>query len=59
VAEELRKLPKEELHNLYCSASIIRINKLQRMRLAEHEAGMGEERTACSLLEESQKERDH
>jgi hypothetical protein len=33
-----RKLHNEELHNLYSSPSIIRINKSRRMRCAEHVA---------------------
>jgi hypothetical protein len=33
-----RKLRNEELHNLYCSPSIIRIIKSRRMRWAEHVA---------------------
>jgi hypothetical protein len=39
-----RKLHNEELHNLYCSPSIIRINKSRRMRWAGHVARMGEKR---------------
>jgi hypothetical protein len=39
-----RKLHSEELHNLYCSPSIIRIVKSRRMRWAGHVAGMGEKR---------------
>jgi hypothetical protein len=37
-----RKLHNEELHNLYCSPSIIRIIKSRRMRLTGHEARMGD-----------------
>jgi hypothetical protein len=36
-----RKLHNEELHNLYSSPSIIRINKSRRMRWAGHVARMG------------------
>jgi hypothetical protein len=36
-----RKLNNEELHNLYCSPSIIRMIKSRRMRWAEHIARMG------------------
>jgi hypothetical protein len=36
-----RKLHNEELHDLYCSPSIIRIIKSRRMRLAGHVARMG------------------
>jgi hypothetical protein len=31
-----RKLHNEELHNLYCSADIIRVIKSRRMRWAGH-----------------------
>jgi hypothetical protein len=41
-----RKLHNEELHNLYCSPSIIRILKSRRMRLAGHLARIGEKRNA-------------
>jgi hypothetical protein len=33
-----RKLHSEELHNLYCSAGIIMVTKLRRMRLVGHVA---------------------
>jgi hypothetical protein len=36
-----KKLPNEELHNLYSSLSIIRIIKWRRMRWAGHVARMG------------------
>jgi hypothetical protein len=36
-----RKLLNEELHNLYCSPSTIRIIKSRRMRWAGHVARMG------------------
>jgi hypothetical protein len=45
-----RKLHNEELHDLYCSASIIRIIKSRRMRWAGHVAGMGEKRNVYRLL---------
>jgi hypothetical protein len=38
-----RKLYNEELHNLYCLPSIIRMIKSRRMRWAGHVAQMGEE----------------
>jgi hypothetical protein len=41
-----RKLHNEELHNLYCSPSIIIIIKSRRMRWAGHVARMGEKRYA-------------
>jgi hypothetical protein len=45
-----RKLPNEELHNLYSSPSIIRIIKSRRMRWAGHVARMGEKWNMCRLL---------
>jgi hypothetical protein len=45
-----RKFHKEELHDLYCSPSIIRIIKARRMRWTWHVARMGEKRNACRLL---------
>jgi hypothetical protein len=49
-----RKLPNEELHNLYCPPSIIRIIKSRRMRWVGHVARMGIE-----FWWKSRKERDH
>jgi hypothetical protein len=43
------KLHNEEIHNLYCSPSIIRIIKLKSMRWARHVARMGEKRNACRI----------
>jgi hypothetical protein len=45
-----RKLHNEELHNLYCSRSIIRIIKSGRMRWAGHAARMGEKRNAYRIV---------
>jgi hypothetical protein len=45
-----RKLHNEELNNLYCSPSIIRIIKSRRMRWAGHVARMGEKRNAYRIL---------
>jgi hypothetical protein len=39
-----RKLHNEELHNLYGSPSIIRINKSRRVRWSGHVASMGKNR---------------
>jgi hypothetical protein len=50
VTGEWRKLHNEELHYLYSSPSIIRINKARRMRWAGHVARMGEKWNACKLL---------
>jgi hypothetical protein len=54
-----RQLHNEELHNLYCSPSIIRIIKSRRMRWAWHVARMGEKMNAYRIWWESRKERDH
>jgi hypothetical protein len=45
-----RKLHNEELHELYSSPSIIRINKSRSMRWAGHVTRMGEKRKAYRLL---------
>jgi hypothetical protein len=47
-----RKLHNEELHNLYCSPSIIRTIKSRRMRWAGHVARMGEKNNAYRILED-------
>jgi hypothetical protein len=45
-----RKLHNEELHNLYCSPSIIRIIKSRRMGWKWYVARMGEKRNAYRML---------
>jgi hypothetical protein len=45
-----RKLHNEELRNLYCSLSIIRIIKSGRMRWARHVARMGYKRNSYRIL---------
>jgi hypothetical protein len=49
VTEGWRKLYNEELHNLYSSPRIIRINKSRRMRWVGHVTRMVERRNAYSL----------
>jgi hypothetical protein len=50
VTGEWRKLHNEELRDLYCSPSIIRIIKSRRMIWAGQVARMGEKRNAYRLL---------
>jgi hypothetical protein len=44
VTGEWRKLQNEELNDLYCSSSIVRVMKSRSMRWADHVALMGERR---------------
>ena len=44
VTGEWRRLHNEELNDLYCSPSIVRVIKSRTMRWAGHVAHMGEER---------------
>jgi hypothetical protein len=50
VTREQRKLPNEELRELYSSRSIIRIIKPWRMECAGHVAQMREKRNTYRLL---------
>jgi hypothetical protein len=50
VTGEWRRLPNEELNDLYSSPNIIRVIKSRRMRLAGHAACMGEGRGAYRIL---------
>jgi hypothetical protein len=50
VTGERRELHNEELCDLYCSPSIIRIIQSRRMKWALHVARMGEKRNAYRLL---------
>jgi hypothetical protein len=59
VIEGWRKLHNEELHNLYCSPSIIRLTMSKRMGWAGHLARMGRGRMRIVFWWESQKERGH
>jgi hypothetical protein len=59
VTGEWRKLHNEELNDLYCSPSIVRVIKSRRMRLAGHVARIGERRDVYSVLVGKSEERDH
>jgi hypothetical protein len=59
VTGEWRKLPNEELRDLYSLPSVIRIIKSRSMRWAGHVARMGRRETRIDCWWESQKERDH
>jgi hypothetical protein len=54
-----RKLHNEELHNLYCSPSIIRMITSRRMGWAGHVARMGRRRMHIGYWLEIQKKGDH
>jgi hypothetical protein len=59
IFQEFGKRLYEELHNLYSSPSMIRMNKSRRMRWTEHVARMGGRRMHIGYWWEIQKERDH
>jgi hypothetical protein len=50
VTGDWRKVHNEELHNLYSSPSIIRVNKSRRLRWVGHAAQIGEKRNAYRIL---------
>jgi len=57
---EWRKLHNEELSDLYCSHSIVRVIKLRRMRWAGYVTRMGERRGVCGdFWWGNLRERDH
>jgi hypothetical protein len=47
---EWRKLHNEELNDLYCSSSIVRVIKSRKMWWAGHVARMWERRGVCRVL---------
>jgi hypothetical protein len=49
IIEEWRKLQGEELHDLYCSPTIIQAIKSRWTEWAGHVACMGEKRSACRV----------
>jgi hypothetical protein len=54
-----RKLHNEELHNLYSSLSIIRMNKSRRISWAGHVARMSGDRNRNRIFVGKQNERNH
>jgi len=50
VTGEWRKLHNEDLNDLYCSPSIVRVIKSRRMRWAGRVVGMGENRGVYRVL---------
>ena len=50
VTGEWRKLHNEELNDLYCSPSIVRVIKSRRMRWVGHVARIGERRGLYMVL---------
>jgi hypothetical protein len=57
--EEWRKLLNEELNDLYCSPSIVRVRNLRRMRWAGHVARMGDGREVFRGLVGRPQVKDH
>jgi len=56
---EWRKLHNEELNDLYCSSSIVRVIKSRRMRWAGHVARMGKGRSVYRILVGKPEGKDH
>jgi len=50
VTGECRKLHNEELNDLYCSPSFVRVIMSRRMRWATHVARMGDRRVVYRVL---------
>ena len=59
VTGQWRKLHNEELNDLYCSSSIVRVIKSRRMRWAGHVARMGEGSGVHRAWWGNLRERDH
>jgi hypothetical protein len=59
VTVEWRKLHNEELNDLYCSPTIVRVIKSRRMKLAGHVACMGRGEACTGFLWGSLRENDH
>jgi hypothetical protein len=59
VTGDWRKLPNEELHNLYSSPNIIRMIKSKRMTWEGNVARMGEKRNAYRILVGKTEGKDH
>ena len=59
VTGKWRRLPNEELNDLYSSPNIVRVIKSRRMRWAGHVARMGEEKGCVGSWWGNRREGDH